>query len=100
MWKCIGFSFRLQIGIQEWVEKKFEMKSKKNLREQLYPGEWSYELVVHKYKHQEELDLLQQTGITIHHLTDIVKELAETKMIISSAAGASLVDLVLLELEE
>ena len=90
----------LRVGIQEWVHKKFNLKSKSQLRKQLYPGDWSFELVVHKIRHPDELELLQATGIRIHHLRDIVDELANTNMVIGSASGASLVDLVLLDVDE
>ena len=91
----------LRVGIQEWVDKKFNLKSKSQLRKQLYPGDWSFELVVHKIRHPEELELLiQDAGIRIHHLRDIVNELANTNMMIGSASGASLVDLVLLDVDE
>ncbi len=87
----------LQIGIKEWVDKKFNLPRKCQLRQKLYPGKWSYELVVHKVLHPEELDLFRDAGIKIHHLKDIVLELANKKMIINSASGASLVELVLLD---
>jgi hypothetical protein len=86
----------LKIGVQEWIDKKYRLKSKSQLRNKLYPSDWSFELVVHEIKHPEELVLLQEAGIRIHHLKDIVNELANTKMTIESASGASLVDLVLL----
>ena len=90
----------LRVGIQEWVDKKFNLKSKSLLRKQLYPGDWSFELVVHKIRHPEELELLQEAGIRVHHLSDIVVELANTNTMIGSASGASLVDLVLLDIDE
>ena len=89
----------LRIGIQEWVDKKFNLNSKMQLRKQLYPGNWSFELVVHKIRHPEELGLIQAAGIRIHHLRDIVNEMATTDTMISSASGASLVDLVLLDVD-
>ena len=90
----------LQVGIQEWVDKKFNLKSKSQLRNQLCPEDWSFELVVHKIRHPEELDLLQESSIRLHHLRDIVNEMTNTNMMIGSASGASLVDLVLLDVDE
>jgi hypothetical protein len=93
-------SEELRVGIQEWVDKKFNLNSKSQLREQLYPGDWSYELVVHKIRHPEELELIQEAGIRIHHLRGIVNDLVNKKMRIESASGDSLVDLVLLDIDE
>jgi hypothetical protein len=90
----------LRVGIQEWVDKKFNLNKKSQLREELYPGDWSFELVVHKVRHPEELELLQEAGIEIRYLRDIVSELANTKMMINNASGASLVDLVLLDVDD
>jgi len=87
----------LKIGIIEWIDKKFNLPRKKELRQKLYPGKWSFELVVHKVLHPEELDLFREAGITIYHLSDVVMELAEKQTVIKSASGASLVDLVLLD---
>jgi len=90
----------LRVGIQEWVDKKFNLKTKVQLRKKLYDGNWSLELVVHEIRHREELMLLEEAGIKIIHLRDIVNEMASTKMIIESASGAALVDLVDLGVKE
>ena len=90
----------LRIGVEEWIDKKYHLKSKSQLRENLYAGIWTFERVVHKLRHPEELELFEDAGIKIHHLGDIVKELFTTEMLIRSASGADLVDLVLLEVDE
>ena len=90
-------SEELMVGISEWIEKKYNLPKKNKLRQSLYPGKWSYELVVHKILHPEELDLFRQAGIKVFTLTDIVIELARKGTIIGRASGASLVDLVLLK---
>lgn len=87
----------LEAGVAEWVEKKYFLKSKEQLRQKLYPDEWSLEFVIHKYRHQEELDLIVSKGIHVHHLKDIVGELKSGKMMLKSAAGDALVDLILLD---
>jgi hypothetical protein len=90
----------LRVGIQEWVNKKFNQKPKNQLRNKLHPGYWSFELVVHEVRHPEELTFLQEAGIKIIHLRDIVNELESPNNIIKSASGESLVDLVLLGIDE
>lgn len=87
----------LQVGIIEWVEKKFNLPVKNKLRQNLYPGNWSCELVVHEVRHIEELDLFRDAGITVHFLKDIIAECSCKGTIIDRASGASLLDLVLLE---
>ena len=83
-------------GVTEWIKKKFEHDSKKRLRKELFQGEWSYELVIHHVKFQEELALVKEHGIKIHQLDDIVMSLSEQESLIQSASGTELVDLVML----
>lgn len=87
----------LQLGVKEWVQKKYLLDRKERLRQALYPGSWSFELVVHKLRHPEELKHIEARGITVHHLKDIIGDLSSSDLLIESAAGASLADLVLLD---
>jgi hypothetical protein len=80
--------------VAEWCEKKFFDAKKVRLREQLAPGPWELELVVHRIKHPEELDLVRQQGIVVHWLDQIVEEVLAGGHMIKSAAGASLMELV------
>jgi len=52
--------------------------------------------VVGSIKHEEELDLLRQAGITIHRLKDVLSEMIEKRTAVKAAAGADLFDLMLL----
>lgn len=87
----------LKQGVQEWVEKKYLLKKKQKLRDALYPGVWSFELVVHKVKHPEELDLIAEQNVKIYRLHDVIEELSSEEFLIDSTSGAPLVDLILLE---
>jgi hypothetical protein len=87
----------LKLGVKEWVHNKFLKELKSRVREKLAPGPWSFELVVHKLKHQEELELIRQEGIKVHLLSDIVEHLRSETGQIQAAASADFVDLVLLE---
>ena len=60
------------------------------------PDSWTNELVVGTVKHEDELDLLKQAGVTIHRLKDILSEMAEKSTVVKAAAGADLFDLMLL----
>jgi hypothetical protein len=66
------------------------------MRNSLCPGSWTKELVVGSIKHEEELDLLRQAGITIHNLKDVLSEMVEKRAVVKAAAGADLFDLMLL----
>lgn len=87
---------QLTQGVHEWVEAKFNQPRKVDLRNRLCPDSWTNELVVGTVKHEDELDLLKQAGVTIHRLKDILSEMAEKSTVVKAAAGADLFDLMLL----
>jgi len=87
---------QLTQGVHEWIEAKFNLPRKVQLRNSLCPGSWSRELVVGSIKHEEELDLLRQAGVTIHRLKDVLSEMIEKRTAVKAAAGADLFDLMLL----
>ncbi|NLO70829.1 MAG: hypothetical protein GX102_07825, partial [Porphyromonadaceae bacterium] len=66
----------LKLGVNEWIEKKFNLPKKRMLRQKLYPGIWSCELVVHEVLHPEELDFFREAGIKVFSLRDVVAELS------------------------
>jgi hypothetical protein len=83
-------------GVREWIHKKFQLEAKKRLRHRLFPGEWKCELVVHRLRFPEELELLEEHGIKIHRLNEIVESLSEGESAIQKAAGSDLLELVML----
>ena len=87
---------QLTQGVREWVDAKFNLPRKVELRNRLCAGAWTNELVVGRVKHEEELDLLRDAGVTIHRLKDILSEMAEKQRVVKAAAGANLYDLMLL----
>lgn len=86
----------LRQGVREWIARKFDDPHKVKLRNQLASGPWSRELVLHAIKHEGELQLVAESGITIHRLKDVVQELKAGGMVIEGASGAHLLDLVAL----
>jgi hypothetical protein len=84
----------LRQGVREWIKKKFDHPEKQRLRNQLAPGPWSRELVVHVVKHERELDLIREEGVTVWRLTDMVAELKKGGLRLEGAGGAHLLDLV------
>lgn len=87
-------------GVREWVHKKFQLEAKQKLRTTLYPGEWKFELVVHRLRFPEELELLRRRGIQIYHLSEIIEELSIGDTAIKKAAGSDLLELVMLGHDE
>ena len=87
---------QLTQGVREWIASKFDLARKVETRNALCPGSWTKELVVGTVKHEEELDLLRQGGVTVHRLKDILTEMTEKRTLVKAAAGADLFDLMLL----
>jgi len=84
----------LRLWIAEWIEKKYDHPKKVELRNRLFPGKWSKELVVNEVKHPDELQLFRELGVSILLLKDIVRETATSKHIVASAAGGDLLTLM------
>ena len=84
----------LRQGIKEWVGKKFNHPEKEALRQRLCRGSWSRELVGHVVKHPREIELIQEEGVTVHRLAEIVAALKAGGPLLDGAAGSSLLDLV------
>lgn len=85
----------LHTGVDEWIEKKFRMEKKAKMRENLWPGEWSFHFVINKVKHAEELAIFRKTEVEIIQLGDVLGELkAKTPF---TAAGKDLIDLMVLD---
>jgi hypothetical protein len=85
----------LKVGIQEWVQKKYQLEVKEKIRQKLYPGPWSFELFIHKVKFPQELVLLQEQGILIYRLDEIVADLSKgSNTMIPGASGSDLLELI------
>ena len=84
----------LEQGVLEWVEKKFNKPVKKQLRESLAKGEWTFELVINNVKSKNEVMLIESHNIVILELKDIVKALRAKNTLIKAASGADLLELM------
>ncbi len=84
----------LRQGIREWVHKKFDHPAKRALQKRLAPGPWSRELVLHQVKFEREVELVQEAGITVHRLSEVLRQLNSGGLLLEGAAGGHLVDLV------
>jgi len=81
-------------GVEEWVYKKYLLPEKEQLRKKLYDGTWGFELVVYRVKYEEELTSIENHGILIHRLDNIISELSSSKTIVTGASGSDFLDLV------
>jgi len=84
----------LRESVQEWVGAKFNHPKKVELLNNLCSGDWTKELVVGRVKYEEELSLLKEAGVTVHHLKDILKEMTVKPGVVKAASGADLYDLM------
>jgi hypothetical protein len=87
-------------GVAEWVQKKYHHEAKARLRNGLYPGNWTRELVINRVRFPEELKLLKEHGITVHNLEEIAASLLRGNTMIQSAAGSDLLELIALGRED
>ncbi len=86
--------------VEGWIEKKFRKSSKAEIRDRLCGATWTWELVVNRVKHEEELQTVRNMGIIVHRLRDLIHEMTAGKMVLESASGNDLIDLLLLGREE
>lgn len=90
----------LEVGVAEWVEKKFRRMDKKELMTKLCKANWTSELVVNELKDNDtrEVELIASHGIRIHYLREIVAALTKDKhkFPIRSASGADIIDLLIM----
>jgi hypothetical protein len=86
----------LRQGVREWIEKKYDHARKREVRDSLAPGPWSKELVVHRLKYEVERKMVEEAGIKVWDLSDVIADLKRGGMRLQGAAGAHLVELVVL----
>lgn len=86
----------LRQGVSEWIEKKFDHPDKKVLKNKLCAEGWTRELVVHKVRHQEELELLSEAGINVIGFETILGELKQTLGPVAGASGKEVLELMML----
>lgn len=88
----------IQRGVDEWVNKKYRNPRKTEIRERLWPGKWSFGLIIGNVKYPEELRLIQEQGIHIVFLHDIIRDITpkwsdtNATQRLAAAGGADLID--------
>lgn len=86
----------LRGSVKEWVDKKYGLRGKQNLLQELFPGTWTRELVVHNVKHEEEILEIQSQGVTVHRLRDIVRQMLKKPALLQAAVSGDVFDLMTL----
>jgi hypothetical protein len=79
--------------VDEWLEKKFFSPKKGCPGEEAGAWPWTLELVVHRLKHPEELDVVRARRIVVHDLARVVREVLAAENLLG-AAGHSLIELI------
>ena len=91
---------QLRRGVAEWVEKKFKKPRKVDLLSKLFPNQWSSELVLNNVRSEREIGFIEDLGITVHKLPDVITDMRSSDNIIASASGADFFDLISLGANE
>jgi hypothetical protein len=52
------------------------------------------ELVVHRLKHPEELEVVRSSGVLVHELSNVVRDVLAAENLLEAAAGQSLIELI------
>ena len=86
----------LAVSVEQWIDKKFRMKKKEDLRNSLFAGAWAFYLVVHKVRHPEEIDVIKEKRIKVARLENVLEDLKKKKKGHFTASGKDLVDLMLM----
>ena len=62
----------MALKVDEWITKKFTHEVKKEIRNSLVKGNWSYHYVVHKVKSQAELRLIKENLTLVNHEQQLI----------------------------
>ena len=84
----------LRACVDAWVEKKFRLDRKHQLRQRLFAGQWQFELVVHNVKHENELEEIEARGIRVLRLREIVDDMSRGDAPVDGASGSDLIELM------
>lgn len=86
----------LEKSVEEWIEKKFTSKKKREVREYLCPGaKWKYYFVHGNVRHPAELQLIAQHHIELISFQTVLKELcANKKDGFKGGSGSDLVEIL------
>jgi hypothetical protein len=79
-----------------WVEEKFKLRAKAELREHLWPGiQWSYHLVHGEVREKRELEIFGAQGVTCHPFHEVLSDLiGPTGQTFSSSTGGDIAEIV------
>jgi hypothetical protein len=66
-------------SVKQWVENKFNSSSIIELRQELCDTNWKKILVINVVRHQEEIPMIIDAGISVKYLPEILTELQKIK---------------------
>jgi len=95
----VGKKYQLDkpADVRAWVERKYGLDKTLQMRQSLWAGEWTRELVVHNLRKNDEaeLKLIEGEGVIIHRFGQVVQELRKDHFRVKKAGGSNLIDLLL-----
>jgi hypothetical protein len=66
----------LEVGVKNWVEKKFKSTIKSKLRDEIAKGlDWKFEFVHGELRERRELDLIKDQGIALIPFKTVISDL-------------------------
>lgn len=83
----------LRRGVAAWVEKKFDRPPIAAMRQRVWRGAWTREVVLYQVRHAEELALIESHGVIVHRLADLAPRIGRGALLRTSH-GQDLVELV------
>ena len=85
----------LEVGVAEFIEKKFFMDRKEKIRRSIWVGDWTFHFVINEVLHEEELEVFRKTGVEMIRLKQVLHDLSKSNGKFT-AANKDLVDLILM----
>jgi hypothetical protein len=82
----------VKAGVEDWFIKKFSGRKLQvaRLREKLCPDrDWSFMLIYGNLKYPEELDLIEDRGVEVKHIGEVLEELRDRKRTFVTSSEAS-----------
>ena len=79
----------VELGVDEYIYKKFTADKKAEKRNKVFPGaNWKFVLVAAEVRHERELELFAEKGLTVYRYKDVLAELSDATSQVNSTAGS------------
>lgn len=81
--------------VSEWIDKKYHLPKKQQVRERLGgTAKWGFMFVHGVVRHLEELEMIRKKGIETKPIAHVIKELLDGKYGYTTASAGDLVELI------